>query len=94
MNHDLYLTFDIDWVADEVIQFTADLLADLQVSEATFFATHATPMLDLLRDRGFELGIRFIKMDEQERQLLNEAIEKALPARAKERHGRSWWRSI
>jgi hypothetical protein len=54
---DIYLTFDIDWVADEAIEWTAGLLQDLRVPGATFFATHDTPALTRLRDRSFEIGM-------------------------------------
>ena len=52
-----WLTFDIDWACDEVIEDTVDLVEDAGVA-ATWFVTHDTPLLDRLRDNPrFELGI-------------------------------------
>lgn len=54
---DLYLTFDIDWAHDEVIQYTIDILEKYDAS-ATFFVTHYTPLIDRLKENpNFELGI-------------------------------------
>jgi hypothetical protein len=53
----LFLTLDIDWVHDEVLADTIDVLESYSVS-ATFFVTHKTPVLERLRENPkFELGI-------------------------------------
>jgi hypothetical protein len=53
----VFLTFDIDWASDFVISDTLDLLNEYNVA-ATFFATHKTPILDVIRSNPrFELGI-------------------------------------
>jgi hypothetical protein len=53
----VFLTFDIDWAHDEVILDTIDLVAPLGIA-ATWFITHATPVLERLREYPqFELGI-------------------------------------
>ncbi len=58
----VFLTFDLDWAHDEVLADLLDLL-DRHISldpafSCTFFVTHATPMLDMLRKRAnYELGI-------------------------------------
>jgi hypothetical protein len=52
-----FLTFDIDWASDEVLSYTLDILEKYDVS-ATFFVTHATPVLQRIRENPkFELGI-------------------------------------
>lgn len=53
----IYLTFDIDWVHDEILEDTIDLVEMYKLS-ATWFVTHATPLLGRLRNNlDFELGI-------------------------------------
>jgi hypothetical protein len=53
----LFLTFDIDWASDEVLNFTVDFLEKQGVC-ATFFVTHETPVLKRIRNNPkFELGI-------------------------------------
>jgi len=55
--NDVFLTFDIDWASDDVLNSTIDLLEEYNV-EATFFVTHSTPVLARLRSNNlFELGI-------------------------------------
>lgn len=55
--HKVFLTFDIDWVHDDVLSNTIDLVEQYGVS-ATWFVTHDTPVLERLRDNpAFELGI-------------------------------------
>jgi hypothetical protein len=44
----LFLTFDIDWAHDKVLKDTAALVHEASVP-ATWFATHATPVLDEIR---------------------------------------------
>jgi hypothetical protein len=54
---DVYLTFDIDWACDEVLAETIDLVESAGVA-ATWFVTHATPLLGrLMRNPAFELGV-------------------------------------
>jgi len=53
----IYLTFDIDWAHDEILEDTIDLV-EMYKSLATWFVTHATPLLGRLRNNpDFELGI-------------------------------------
>lgn len=58
MNIKPIITLDIDWISDCVIQDVAQLLLERRV-KATWFVTHASPVLDLLRKHAdlFELGI-------------------------------------
>jgi len=52
----IFLTFDIDWAHDEVIEDTLDLLSHYKVP-GTFFATHDSPVLrNVIKDK-HELGI-------------------------------------
>lgn len=57
MNH-LYVSFDVDWAPDFMIDWVADRLMEKQV-RSTWFVTHASPALERLRRRPdlFELGI-------------------------------------
>ena len=53
----LFLTVDIDWACDDVLENTVNMLEAADVA-ATFFVTHDTPVLDRLRaNPRFELGI-------------------------------------
>jgi len=53
----LYLTIDIDWAPDFMIQGMADVLVEYGM-RATWFVTHDTPLLgDLSAEPLFELGI-------------------------------------
>ena len=53
----IFLTFDIDWADDAVIEATIDLVEQAGVP-ATWFVTHDTPVLARLRaNPSFELGI-------------------------------------
>ena len=53
----IFLTFDIDWAHDEVIQDTINLLRKAKVN-ATWFVTHSTKILKTLqKDFNHELGI-------------------------------------
>ncbi|MDR1703282.1 MAG: hypothetical protein LBS19_01170 [Clostridiales bacterium] len=55
--NDIFLTFDIDWACDAVIEHTLDILEERDIG-ATFFATHQTPVLERIRANKFmELGI-------------------------------------
>lgn len=52
-----FLTFDIDWAHDQVIADCVDLVERAEAM-ATWFATHATPLLERLRHNPlFEIGI-------------------------------------
>lgn len=46
---EIFLTFDIDWARDEVIEYTLDLLEKAQVA-ATIFVTHESPTLKRMRN--------------------------------------------
>jgi len=53
----VFITIDIDWCHDEVLNYTIDLLERANVA-ATWFVTHETPLLQRLRaNPQFELGI-------------------------------------
>lgn len=53
----VFLTFDIDWAHDDVVNDTIDLVEQAGV-RATWFITHRSPVLDRLRSNpAFELGI-------------------------------------
>ena len=53
----VFLTLDIDWANDSVIAESIDLVESHEL-RATWFITHATPMLDRLRaNPRFEIGI-------------------------------------
>ena len=53
----VFLTFDIDWAHDEVLEDTLNLVSDYNV-KATFFATHKTSVnLKIISNPNFELGI-------------------------------------
>jgi len=52
-----FITFDIDWACDEVLEDTIDLVEGYDI-KATWFITHNTPVLDrLATNPNFELGI-------------------------------------
>ena len=50
------VSFDIDWVCDEVIQHCIDILDEYQV-KAVFFATHTSPLISQLENLGHEVGL-------------------------------------
>jgi hypothetical protein len=53
----VFLTLDIDWAHDEVLNYTIDLIEAFNV-KATWYVTHETPVLNRLREnKNFELGI-------------------------------------
>lgn len=53
----IFLTFDIDWASDEVLEYCIDIIEKANV-KATWFVTHETPLLERLRaNPNFELGI-------------------------------------
>lgn len=52
-----FITFDIDWAPDAVIEDSINLLVSAGV-RATWYATHPTPLLKVINDNPlFELGI-------------------------------------
>jgi len=52
-----FLTFDIDWANDDVLEDSINLVEKANIS-ATWFVTHDTPLLNRLRaNPNFELGI-------------------------------------
>ena len=54
---EVYLTFDLDWVCNEVVADTLDLVELADVA-ATWFVTHDTPLISRIRaNPKFELGI-------------------------------------
>ena len=56
-NKRLFLTFDIDWAHDQVLNDTIEIVQKYQAS-ATWFVTHATTVLERLKaNTKFELGI-------------------------------------
>jgi hypothetical protein len=53
----IYLTFDIDWASDDVLEYAIDLIEAAGVA-ATWFITHETALLSRLRKNPkFQLGI-------------------------------------
>ncbi len=53
----IFLTFDLDWVCDDILADTINIVERADV-EATWFITHYTPLLARLRENPkFELGI-------------------------------------
>lgn len=53
----IFLTFDIDWASDFVLDSCINLVESVGV-KATWFVTHETPLLERLRaNPNFELGI-------------------------------------
>lgn len=56
-DNSLFLTFDLDWACDEILEDTIQLVEESNVA-ATFFVTHDTPLLSCLRsNKEIELGI-------------------------------------
>ena len=56
-NNKIFLTFDIDWAHDDVLNNVIDIVEESNVS-ATWFVTHKTKVLERLkRNPSFELGI-------------------------------------
>lgn len=53
----MFLTFDLDWASDFVIEYTLDILNKYDVP-STWFITHDSPIIERLRnDDRIELGI-------------------------------------
>lgn len=57
-NNSIYITLDIDWANDDILTFVLDFFIKHNL-KATFFATHETKVLELIRERNdlFSLGI-------------------------------------
>lgn len=57
MDRTIYVTLDVDWANDPVLEWTLDLLEDQGVP-ATIFVTHDTPLFKRLRTgASFEIGL-------------------------------------
>lgn len=57
MKKDIFLTFDMDWASDEVLNDFCNLIEDNKL-KATVLVTHDTPVLMRMRKSvNFELGI-------------------------------------
>ena len=53
----IFITLDMDWCSDKVLEYTLDLLEESN-TKATFFVTHDTPLLQRMRrSQNIELGI-------------------------------------
>ena len=52
----IHLTFDVDWVNDEILEHTVDILLKYGL-KATFFATHDSALLRSLDPEQFEIGL-------------------------------------
>ncbi|WP_341659376.1 hypothetical protein [Vibrio sp.] len=53
----MFISFDIDWCHDDVLQDSIALIKSYG-APSTWFVTHDTPMLDAIRDiQNSELGI-------------------------------------
>ncbi|PHR69820.1 MAG: hypothetical protein COA66_14165 [Arcobacter sp.] len=53
----IFLTFDIDWASDDVLEYTLNILEEYNI-KATFFVTHETSILERMRKNpNIELGI-------------------------------------
>lgn len=57
IDNEIFITIDIDWASDEVLDYTISFFEQENIS-ATFFVTHDTPLLKRLRNNLlFELGL-------------------------------------
>ena len=54
----IYITLDIDWASDEILSFVLDYFIDKKI-KATFFVTHKTELLNLIKERNdlFSLAV-------------------------------------
>jgi len=53
----IFLTFDVDWCSDEILEHALDTIEEYDV-KATFFVTHETKLLERMRENTkIELGI-------------------------------------
>lgn len=54
----IFLTFDLDWAHNDIVADCLELLVEAGCPSSTWFVTHETPMLEILRETpGVELGI-------------------------------------
>ena len=57
MSKEIYITFDMEWASDEVMEYLIRLLKEYNI-KSTLMVTHDTPLLGELRNSGlWELGI-------------------------------------
>ena len=57
LEKNIFLTFDIDWCIDEVLEYTLEILDRYNV-KTTFFITHYTKLLNkMYENKKIELGI-------------------------------------
>ena len=58
MKKDIFLTFDMDWASDDVLNEFITTMRNYDVS-STIHVTHYTPMIEVMREEPerFELGI-------------------------------------
>ena len=55
--NEIFLTFDIDWASDEVINDSLEVIEKYGI-KSTWFVTHDSPILERLKDnKNIELGI-------------------------------------
>lgn len=53
----IFLTFDVDWVCDDILDYTLNIIEKYDI-KATFFCTHETRLLERMRKNpNIELGI-------------------------------------
>ena len=53
----IFITFDVDWCSDEILNYTLNIIEKYDV-KSTFFITHRTSILSRMRsDQNIELGI-------------------------------------
>ena len=53
----IFITFDIDWCSDEVLEYTLSIIENYNI-KATFFVTHQTKLLKRMKEnKNIELGI-------------------------------------
>lgn len=79
----VFLTIDVDWAHEEILQYTIDLLRGADIS-STWFVTHESAVLSNLRgDNRFELGIHpnfnfLLEGDSRNGRNVNEVIERIM----------------
>lgn len=57
MEHDIFLTFDMDWANDDVLRYFHEMICQMDLY-GTLHVTHDTPVLDEIRkENRLELGI-------------------------------------
>ena len=81
---DIFITFDIDWAANEILEYTLDIIEQADIC-ATFFVTHDTPILKRMRSNPkIELGIHpnfnsLLNLDGQTAKELLKEIKEIVP---------------